>query len=165
MSDQLKIKAMLGKLKNSTIIVEPETVPVNQEQLEFIDESPKMNVDSNENKSDEDEDETVHSNSDSDGESSGDENVPLPVKLPTFSNTVEKGLVKGDIWTSKKTRCQLINELSVFLTSKKDHKLKTSKDYKAVGLTLLHNFKAFRSYINELCDSANLDIQKKNLTS
>lgn len=165
MSDQLKVKAMIAKLKNSTIIIEPEKVSVKQEEIQFIDESPKNNVDSNQKKSDDDEDETFDSDSDSEGESSGDENVPLPVKLPTFSNTVEKGLVKGDIWQSKKTRCQLINELSVFFTSKKDYKLKTSKDYKAIGLTLLHNYKAFRSFINELCDSANTNIQKENLTS
>ena len=133
MSDQLKVKAMISKLKNSTIIIEPEKVSVKQEEIQFIDESPNKNVDLYKKKSDDDEDETFDSDSDSDGESSGDENVPLPVKLPTFSNTFEKGLAKGDIWKSKKTRCQLINELSVFFTSKKDYILKSSKDYKAIG--------------------------------
>jgi hypothetical protein len=128
MSDQLKVKAMISKLKNSTIIIEPEKVSVKQEEIQFIDESPNKNVDLYKKKSDDDVDETFDSDSDSDDESSGDENVPLPVKLPTFSNTVEKGLAKGDIWKSKKTRCQLINELSVFFTSKKDYILKSSKD-------------------------------------
>ena len=84
MSDQLKVKAMIAKLKNSTIIIEPEKVSVKQEEIQFIDESPKINVDSNQKNSDDDEDETFDSDSDSEGESSGDENVPLPVKLPTF---------------------------------------------------------------------------------
>jgi hypothetical protein len=79
MSDQLKVKAMISKRKNSAIIIEPEKVSVKQEEIQIIDESPNKNVDLYKKKSDDDEDETFDSDSDSDGESSGDENVPLPI--------------------------------------------------------------------------------------
>ncbi len=45
MSDQLKVKAMISKPKNSAIIIEPEKVSVKQEEIQFIDESPNKNVD------------------------------------------------------------------------------------------------------------------------
>ena len=44
MSDQLKVKAMISKRKNSAIIIEPEKVSVKQEDIQFIDESPNKNV-------------------------------------------------------------------------------------------------------------------------
>ena len=36
-----QLKAMLAKLSNSTIIIEPEQVPVEEKEIEFIDDSPK----------------------------------------------------------------------------------------------------------------------------
>ena len=110
--------------------------------------------------------ESADDSSNDDYDDDSDENdLSVPVALPSFSNNVEKNLVSGDLWDDKKMRCQFISELSIFYTSQKNFTittLKNSKHYKAIAITILTKYKGLRSKINSICDSENKIVMQYN---
>ena len=160
------------KLSTCTVVIEKDkTLTIKNDDIEIIDEevadrlSPRQGnsvaaddsakVDNkNESFSDKDDDD--------DNEDDNIVTLLLFVKLPKYSNNVEKSLQSGELWSNKKIRCQLINELSVFYSAEKDFILDNSKQYKKVGLKLLSTYQLFRKEIDQVCDEMNMNIRSNN---
>jgi len=180
LGDQLKLKALMMKLSNCTVVVEKDrTLTITNDDIEIIDEEvadrlfplqgnsvaadDSAKVDNNnESFSDEDDDDDYEDDKENKKKEDNIETLLLFVKLPKFSNNVEKSLQSGELWSNNKMRCQLINELSVFYSAEKDFILDNSKQYKKVGLKLLSTYQLFRKEIDQVCDEMNMNIRSNN---
>ena len=170
-ADQIKVKAIFFKYKNASISIDKKkenaevfteaglmdepTINLSDENLSSFKDISYIDEENSEDESESDDvDEEFDKQADADKDDEDD--LQLPLKLPIFSSLIEKHLQNGTVWNLKKLRCQMIRELCVFYTAEKDFcDLKSSKQYKAIGLTILNNYKALRKQINEICDSEN----------